>query len=211
MWKPNKQTLLLFLMAVTAMSIVVSNIITNKSITAPWGLAMTCGAFCIPLSYIADDVLAEVYGYQTARHVVWIGFACGLIAVLYFQATIWVQGDSSFTAQEAFETVLGAAARTTFASFVAYLAGSLANARVMTSMHERDGENHLAARCILSTVAGEFLDMGIFAVLAFAGTLPWAVIMQIIVSNACVKVALETVLYPVLTRRVIGWSKKLAN
>ena len=61
----------------------------------------------------------------------------------------------------------------------------------------------------LSTVIGEFLDMAIFAVMAFAGVLPWEVIGQMVVTNSCAKIAVEVILYPILTKRVIGWAKTL--
>lgn len=82
------------------------------------------------------------------------------------------------------------------------------NAKIMQLMHERDGERGLFARCLLSTVAGELVDVAIFAVLAFAGTLPLEVIAQIIVCNGLGKCLVEAVCFPV-TKRVIRWAKSL--
>ena len=208
--KINRGSLLLACAGVAIMSLIVSNIITNKQFDVPLiGWAITCGSVCVPLSYIVDDVLAEVYGFKTARTVIYIGFAMNAIAVAYFQMALAVPGTETFTAQGAFETVLGATWRTTLASFIAYLFGSLANARIMDAMHKRDGDSGLFIRCISSTVAGELLDMAVFAVLAFAFTLPWEVIGQMIVTNTCAKVAVEALLYPVVTKHVIGWAKSL--
>ena len=206
----SRDSLLLACAGVAIMSLIASNIITNKQFDVPFiGWAITCGSVCVPLSYIVDDILAEVYGFRTARRVIYIGFVMNAIAVAYFQIAIAIPGTETFTAQSAFETVLGATWRTTLASFVAYFFGSLANAKVMDVLHVRNGESRLALRCILSTVIGEFLDMAIFAVMAFAGVLPWEVIGQMVVTNSCAKIAVEVVLYPILTKRVIGWAKTL--
>lgn len=191
------------------MSLIVSNIITNKQMPLPWGWAITCGSLCVPLSYIVDDILAEVYGFKTARSVILIGFAMNAIAVLYFQLAIIAPGVDIFANQDAFTAVLGATWRTTLASFVAYLFGSIANAKIMDVMHAKHGENRLALRCISSTVIGEFLDMAVFALVAFSGTMPWQVLGQIIVSNTAAKVAVECALYPIVTRRAIAWAKRL--
>lgn len=208
--KINKNTLLLVCTGVAIMSLIASNIITNKQFDVPLiGWAITCGSVCVPLSYVVDDILAEVYGFKTARRVIYLGFAMNAIAVVYFQIAIAIPGTETFANQSAFETVLGATWRTTLASFIAYFFGSLANAKIMDVMHVKSGEKRLALRCISSTIVGEFLDMAIFAVMAFAGVLPWDVIGQMIVTNTCAKVAVEIVLYPILTRNVIKWAKTL--
>ena len=211
MQQTSRQTVLLACAAIAIMSLVASNIITNKQFNVPLiGWAITCGSICVPLSYIVDDVLTEVFGFRTARKVIYLGFAANAIAVLYFQFAIYVPGIEGFQNQSAFETVLGCTWRTTLASFIAYIFGSLANAKIMQLMHYRDGENRLFARCIGSTIVGEFLDMAIFAVLAFAFVLPLEVIAQMIVMNTCAKCAVEVVFYPI-TKRVIGWAKTLSD
>lgn len=207
----SKQSLLLGCTAVVVMSLIASNIITNKQVNVPLiGWAITCGSVCIPLSYIVDDVLAEVYGFKKARAVIFLGFAANAVAVLYFQLAILIPGINGFVNQDAFETVLGCTWRTTSASFAAYIVGSLANAKIMELMHNRDGERNLFARCIGSTIVGEFLDMAVFAFLAFLGVLPIEIIMQMVVANTCAKIAVEVVLYPV-TKHVIKWAKTLRD
>lgn len=194
------------------MSLIVSNIITNKQVEVPFiGWAITCGSVCIPLSYIVDDILAEVYGYKQARQVIYVGFMVNFIAVVYFQLSIMVQGVETFTAQEAFQTVLGCTWRTTLASFIAYVFGSLANAKIMDIFHAKDGESKLAFRCILSTVVGEFLDMAVFAFLAFVGVLPLEVLLQMIVTNTVAKTLVECLCYPLATNHVIRWAKTLTD
>src|SRR5688500_17862736 len=56
--------------------------ITAVKLIDVFGLVMSAGIVIFPLSYICGDVLTEVYGYQQARRVIWLGFLCNLIAVL---------------------------------------------------------------------------------------------------------------------------------
>ena len=58
-----------------------ANITAVKLVTV-FGLLVPAGIVIFPLSYIIGDVLTEVYGYQQARRVIWLGFVCNLIAVL---------------------------------------------------------------------------------------------------------------------------------
>jgi uncharacterized PurR-regulated membrane protein YhhQ (DUF165 family) len=37
-----------------------------------------------PLSYLFNDILTEVYGYERSRSIIWIGFACQVFAALMY-------------------------------------------------------------------------------------------------------------------------------
>lgn len=204
----SKTKLFQVLCALSIMSVIVSNIITNKQ-TEVFGFAVTCGSFLIPLSYIVNDTMVEVYGFKEARRVTVLSFVCNLLAVVFFTLTLLAPSASTFSAQSEFEVVLGSTPRVLFASVVAYILGSLTNAYIMQKMKDHDGEKRLAFRCILSTVAGEALDMIVFSFIAFYGVLPVDAILQIIVVSSVVKILVETVIYAIATRNVIRWAKTL--
>lgn len=207
---PKKQLVLLACMAVSAGCIIVSNIITNKQ-TELLGVALTCATFVIPFTYIASDLVAEVWGFRVARSVSLLTFAVGFLAVAVFSATIAVPGIEGFAMQPAFEQLLGAVPRTMAASFASFIAGSLANAWVMQRMHNRDGERRLGLRCVLSTVVGEGIDMGVFSLAAFWGVLPANVIAELFVSGLVMKSLFETVIYVLMTRHVIRAVKAMPD
>ena len=206
----TRRTVLLACVALSVMSIIVSNIITNKQMDF-LGFALPCGTLLVPIDYVIGDLVTEVYGYRTAKKVILAAFAMNALAVLYFLLALSLPGFWTFSGQQAFETVLGTTPRILAASFSAFIVGSFSNAKIMDVMHVRDGESKLAWRCIASTIVGETLDMTIFSVLAFGGVLPWEVIVQMIWLNSVVKIAIECVLYALLTRHVIAWSKGLGE
>ena len=74
-----------FIAAVFVTSLIVANIIAVK-IVSLGPLILTAAILIFPISYIFGDILTEVYGYARARRVIWIGFACNLLAVM----VIWV-------------------------------------------------------------------------------------------------------------------------
>lgn len=198
----HKDAVLMACMAVSAGCIIVSNIITNKQ-TEFMGVALTCATFVIPFTYIASDLVAEVWGFKVARLVSLMTFAVGFMAVAIFSAAIAVPGIDTFTMQPAFEQLLGAVPRTMAASFASFIVGSLANAWVMQHMHDRDGERRLGLRCVLSTVVGESIDMGVFTMAAFWGVLPADVLIQLFISGVVAKSLFETVIYALATRHII--------
>ncbi len=181
--------------------------ITAVKLIAVFGLLLPAAIVIFPISYILGDVLTEVYGYRQARRVIWLGFACNLVVV----ATIWIGGVlpawEYWGGQAAYERILGLAPRILLASFLAYLVGEFANADVLAKMKIATQGRWLWARTIGSTLVGQGLDSLIFITLAFAGTIPTAALMGLVVTQWLVKSAYEALATPV-TYAVVGHLKR---
>ena len=148
----------------------VSNIIASKTFELYW-VSLPCAVIIFPIIYIVNDVLAECYGYQKARMAIYLGFFINLIAVICYNITMFLPAPAYFTADAAFHTVLGSTLRLLIASFIAYLVGSLINAKLMVYLKYKN-EEKLFFRCIASTFAGEGMDAIIFITIGFLGTMP---------------------------------------
>jgi uncharacterized integral membrane protein (TIGR00697 family) len=184
-------------------ALVVSNIIAVELVKMS-GRVFPAGLVIFPLSYLLGDVLTEVYGIRAARSVIWLGFACNLVALGAIQAAIHLPAlDPEF--QDSFEAVLGTTWRLFVASLVAYLVGELANAYVLAYMKGATRGRWLWTRTIGSTVVGEGLDSLIFIVIAFGGT--GVALGNPIVTTWAIKVAWETLATP-LTYLVVGYLKR---
>ncbi len=150
-------------------TLVVSNVIAVKLVEIA-GHIFPAGLVIFPLAYVLGDVLTEVYGFRVARQVIWLGFACNLLAVGAIQIAIQLPAAGFFVLDEAYGDVLGTTWRLFLASLAAYLVGELANSVVLARMKVATEGQFLWARTIGSTIVGEGLDSVIFVALAFAGT-----------------------------------------
>jgi uncharacterized integral membrane protein (TIGR00697 family) len=184
-------------------ALVVSNIIAVELVMIS-GRVFPAGLVIFPLSYLLGDVLTEVYGIRAARSVIWLGFACNLVALGAIQAAIHLPAlDAGF--QDSFEAVLGTTWRLFIASLAAYIVGELANAYVLAYMKGATGGRWLWTRTIGSTIVGEGLDSLIFIVIAFGGTgVPLA---NPILTTWAIKVGWETLATP-LTYLAVGYLKR---
>jgi uncharacterized integral membrane protein (TIGR00697 family) len=184
-------------------ALVVSNIIAVKLVEMS-GRVFPAGLVIFPLSYLLGDVLTEVYGIRSARRVIWLGFACNLVALGAIQAAIHLPAlDPEF--QEQFEAVLGTTWRIFVASLAAYIVGELANAYVLAYMKGATRGRWLWTRTIGSTIVGEGLDSLIFVTIAFAGT--GAGLANPIVTTWFIKVGWETLATPI-TYWIVGYLKR---
>jgi queuosine precursor transporter len=187
-------------------SLVAANIISVKLIAiGDW--FVPAGVVIFPLSYILGDVLTEVYGYRSARRVIWLGFLSNLVVV----AAIWVAGAwpaaPFWQSQPAWDAILGFTPRLLLASFVAYLVGEFANSFVLARMKVATGGRWLWSRTIGSTIVGEGLDSLVFITLAFWG-LPNFDLPTAILTQWTIKVAYEILATP-LTYLVVSYLKRV--
>lgn len=192
--------------AVFITCLIVANVIAVKLVTI-FGLTVPAAIIIFPISYICGDVLTEVYGLRRARQMIWLGFACNLLAVTAIWLGQLLPGAAVWDAQPAYERILGFSARLLIASFSAYLIGALANATVLARMKVLTAGRMLWARTIGSTIVGEGLDSLVFITIAFWGILPPGALAAAVVTQWLFKVAYETLVTP-LTYIVIGFLKR---
>ena len=185
-------------------SLITANIIAVKVIgIGP--LILPAAIIIFPLSYIFGDILTEVYGYSWTRRVIWLGFICNLIFVIFAWIGQILPPAVFWSGQEAYESILGYAPRLLIASFTGYLAGEFVNSFVMAKMKIMTRGRWLWTRTIASTILGQGLDTSIFITLAFIGTPSFMPVM--ILYHWLVKTAIEAVATP-LTYIMVNYLKR---
>ncbi len=186
--------------------LITANIIAVKLISIG-GVALPASVVIFPLSYIFGDILTEVYGYARSRQVIWIGFACNLLAVVAILIAQYLPAASFWTAPAAYERILGYTPRLLAASFIAYLCGEFLNSFVLAKMKIATGGRWLWTRTIGSTIVGEGVDSLVFITLAFTGTVASSALAGLIVAQWIFKCLYEIVATP-LTYAVVGFLKR---
>ena len=199
--------LLLTVSALFVATLVASNIIAVK-IAAVGPLTVPAAIVIFPLAYLFGDVLTEVWGYATARAVIWSGFAANIVAVLFIAAAIALPAGGAYTDQAAYARILGQSPRLVVASLAAYLIGEFLNSFVLARLKVLTGGRFLWTRTIGSTLIGQGVDSFVFITLAFSGVLPWPLMLVIIRDVWAVKVAYEVAATP-LTYAIVTFLKRV--
>jgi uncharacterized integral membrane protein (TIGR00697 family) len=161
------------------------------------------GTLLFPLAYILGDVLTEVYGFRTARRVIFTGFAAlALTAVVFFVLGI-LPPETGWEAETggdaAFSAILGGISYggIVLASLSAYLVGELSNAIILSKLKVKMKGRLLWVRTIGSTLVGEFLDTAIFILIASAaGVFSWEIFWSLVITNYILKCGIEIVVTP---------------
>ena len=184
--------------------LITANIIAVKVVSFGF-VILPAAIFVFPLSYIFGDVLTEVYGYHQARRVIWLGFICNLIFVIFAWVGQILPPAPFWGGQEAYQSILGYTPRLLAASFLGYLAGEFGNSFVLAKMKIMTKGRWLWTRTIGSTIVGQGLDTLIFITLAFIGTPVFTPVM--ILHHWLAKIVIEAVATP-FTYRIVNLLKK---
>ncbi len=209
---------LVIIIAVSVTVLLVSNIIAIKPLDffdLPFNFmgspsfVVSVSVICFPISYIISDVLTEVYGFHTARGVIWLGFACNLLMVFFFWIGGLIPGAGFWDSQDAYQAILGSTGWLLMGGFVAYMVGEFSNAMVMAVLKNRTRGRHLWLRTISSTFVGQGIDSIIFYIIAFglSGLWPYSDVFRAMILAWLAKTVYEAAMTP-LTYLVVGWLKR---
>ncbi len=166
-------------------------------------LSFDGGTILFPISYVFGDILTEVYGFKSARRVIWTGFCCLGLASLVFFMLKWLPGESlwnEYAGDSAYDAILGGMSSfgLVAASLSGYCIGGLSNALVLSKMKTATKGKWLWTRTIGSTLIGELLDSLIFfAVACFTGVFQWELFASLVLTNYLFKCSIEILMTPI--------------
>ena len=205
--KENKVSVLFMLFSVLfSVCLIAANVLETKQI-AVGTISLTGGLIVFPVSYIINDCICEVWGYQKARLLIWLGFVMNFFFVLVGALCDAIPGASYWTNDEGFHAIFGLAPRIAIASFVAFLCGSFVNAYVMSRMKIASKGKHFSVRAVVSTIFGETTDSILFFPLALYGVVPTSELPRLMFGQVILKTVYEIIVLP-FTIKLVQYVKQ---
>lgn len=193
----NREKLSKWLVIITSLMItlyITSNVMAVK-ILSICGLSLfDAGTITFPFAYMLGDVLTEIWGFKTARGVIFLTFLCNIIFMLFTAIGSYLPyPDYMQATADAYSTIFGYVPRIVIASLLGYLTGELANAWTMEKIKKATHGRHMWLRTIGSSAVGYFFDTVLFVLAAFYGTAPAWDLFSMIVIQYAVKMIIEAV------------------
>ena len=187
----------LYMSIIFVSCLLLSNILAVK-ILKVGSFSITAGALVFPISYIINDIFSEVYGYEKTKKIVIFGFIMSLLTTLIIILSIILPAPSWYLKSKAYKEILGSTPRNYIASLMAYLIGSLVNAKVLVIMKQKNN-NKFSVRAITSTILGELTDSVIFVGIAFFSNLTINQMITMIITQVVLKTLYEIICLPITT------------
>lgn len=157
-------------------SLVTCNLVANKFLTVDLGFkvfTLSAGALPYPITFLATDLLSELYGRRRASLVVWSGF----VALGFTLLALWA-GDQfraipdSPVSDAVYTAAFQNAPRVIAASMTAYLIAQLVDVRLFHFWRDLTGGRHLWLRNNASTILSQLLDSLLVVLVLFWGVRP---------------------------------------
>jgi uncharacterized integral membrane protein (TIGR00697 family) len=154
------------------------------------------------------DVLTEIWGYRTAKKVIWITFLCNIILVACTQIGVWLPSpDYLQETANAYNHLFTYVPRIVVGSLVGFLLGELSNAWIMDWMKRKTEGKFLWLRTIGSSIVGYFFDTVPFVLIAFVGIVSTRDLLLMLATQYVMKLGIEAFFGTPMAYAVIAWVK----
>lgn len=174
------------LIMIPVMGMIIVNIQVVKGVEL-LGLATTIGNVLYGGTFLATDILNELYRKRDAKMSVWLGFFAIIAMTLSMTVATWFTSTDEAVG-EAFEIIFGLMPRIMVASMVAYLVSQFYDIWIYRKIRKRwSGDKQVWIRNNASTATSQLIDSAMFVVIAFAGTVPTDTLWQIFITTYLLK------------------------
>lgn len=180
---------------------VLANIITAKNADIG-GMSVAIGTVMFASTFLATDILAELYGEADAKQAVYIGLFADIILIVATQIALWYTPSEIDYADGAMRTLFSLNLRISLASMVMYFVANIVDVKLFCRMKEAGSA--LWVRNNVATIICNCLENLGFIWLAFAGVYDLQTILIIALSTSAVEfvVALCDTPFLYLARRL---------
>ena len=187
----------------------VSNIMAVKVISIFGLFYFDAGTITFPFAYMLGDVLTEIWGFKTAKKVIWMTFFCNLLMVVCTQIGVWLPSpDYLGETASAYNHIFSYVPRIVIASLTGFLLGELSNAYLMEKIKEKTKGRRLWVRTIGSSAVAYIFDSLPFVLIAFAGVVSTRDLLMMIAFQYTAKLLIEAVFGTPMAYMVIRGYRK---
>ncbi|MBP7190645.1 MAG: queuosine precursor transporter [Rickettsiaceae bacterium] len=151
------------------LAVIISNIEVLKTVDVSFlGFPIALGTIVFSSSFIAVDILTELYGPERAKKSVWLGFAATLFALLaMFLAIAMKPTIDSAGIDNALRLIFVPMPSIFFASLISYLTSQYIDIWIFQAVKNITSGKYLWARTILASSTAAFVDNVIFSLFAW--------------------------------------------
>ncbi len=148
------------------------------------------GSLMYPILACGEDYINEFYGREIAKSSVTCQFIVRALSTIYLIWLIYLPCPAAEVENYTmFAKLMGVVPRVAISSMIATYIGGLLNVHIFAKIKGQTGDKMLWLRTLVSTCVGLFVNAIIFTLLAFAGTKPIPVMIQMILISVVVRLA----------------------
>ncbi|MBQ9624069.1 MAG: queuosine precursor transporter [Treponema sp.] len=177
-----------------------------------YGMDTTLGNVIFASSFLATDIMSEIYGKKEANKCVKLGIAANITFILISQSWFLYVPAEADTMATPICTVFANTPRVMLSSLFAYAVCEIydvwAYHHIWSWSEKKYGnkKSFLWLRNNGSTMVSQLINVLVFNLLAFAGVFPWATIVQILIFGYAIFLVTS-----ILDTPFLYWARRIAE
>ncbi len=154
-----------------------------------FGMEQTLGNVLFASSFLATDILSEIYGKKTANKAVWIGIASTLIFLLISLTwQLYIPSENDF-ASPMIRNIFAITPRIMIASLIGYFVSEFYDVWIYHKIWDATTKKYGNSKKFLwlrnngSTLTSQLINVIVFTTIAFAGTYDTKTFFSVLISS----------------------------
>lgn len=181
--------------AMLFMTIAISDVLLVYRLVNFMGLIITAGVFVMPIYYMMQDVVTEIYGFYTSRLMVIVMIICQYIFSFIITGLIHLPFPNNWQHHHLqYQFVLGHLFRTNILGLLSVLIGAYVNIFLISKWRKLTQGRYFWMRSLGSSSIGEMLATIIGSFVLYYGVYPLTQIIQLI-WPVCLLLVIQNVIY----------------
>ena len=144
--------------------------------------------YLFPLSYIAADIITEVYGFKLAQQVLIFSLFAGLLFTFLVYAVVQMPSPHYWNHQHAYNEVFGHLPRAYFTTTFASVLGNWLNIGIVAYLHRLMKGAYFGLRGFIAIAVGELSFTIIGGLSSYLGVYSWEHILSLMINGYLLKI-----------------------
>lgn len=185
------------LIAWVGLASVLANVITAKNADI-FGLSTAIGTVMFASTFLATDILSELYGKKEAKKAIYFGLFSSVVLIIATQvALLYKPSDFDYT-DGSMRTLFGLNLRISISSIVMYFVANMADIYIFDKLKQKTNNKMLWLRNNVATILCNCLENFGFIFFAFVGIYDMPTILTIALSTSVIELIAAIVDTPFL-------------
>lgn len=165
-----KERFFLFLSGIFLTSMIMGNIIGITKFVELFGLVIPVGVLAFPITFLATDLICELYGEKRAQNLVIVGFFMNLFMLAIMSLGNFLNDAGISGQSKLYDGVYNFMKAGVFASIIAYAVAQTVDVKMFHFWKKLTKGKHLWLRNNLSTIFSQLVDtIAILSINYFVG------------------------------------------
>lgn len=202
---------ILILFSMAYMVIMLCNAVLTNRYVGSDEFFILGGTLTSPFIFILNDIIAEVYGYQIGKFIIYCGFGLQFSFTIICQAILLAPAPSFFVHQAVYSQILGLSLlHITISGFIAYLIATLVNSYIITQWKILVKGRRFWLRSFASSTFSEALYSFIAILMMEFMSLPLASMLRVIFLSYLIK-ATYSLIFAAPAQLLVNHIKKITG